>query len=465
MRFRLGIAALVAATLLSPAAGHASELEAYSNTQLNVQSQWRNGATTTVVPLYEFLSVTGREVSIPGGQLYFQVDGWGAANLGSNPWWNGYTNTGSFSADLNLAWVQARFLDNQIRVTLGRQTIGYGNSRMLQLDGGSFQAVIHKMFTLDGYVGVPTTQRFTAYGSLYSANPTIGDLAVGGRLGFAWTTWLNTGVSAAFAWQGGLSTREDLALDLRFSPVSWMYLIGYVDWSLFASNYFDGFGGQIADANASLIFPVTPHLQFTAEYTYTVPSLALPYNSILWVFTDNSMQYAGLSARVGLEQFKVQVPLDFEVGYRRIFETEGKPGTTDGGGNRFFLRANWRPSKNSAIGAEGSRLFMPEFTEASPSGPVQILPGAGYWQARAFGSLKAYGFTGTLDFQGYWFDSPVNAINQSIIGSATLGYDVGGGFAVVGAVQGGSTPYYSSYLNGLVKLTYNATYRFREVYE
>jgi len=111
MRIRLGIAALAAATLLAPTAGHASELEVYSNTQLNVQSQWRNGATTTVVPLYEFLSVTGREVSIPGGQLYFQVDGWGAANLGSNPWWNGYTNTGSFSADLNLAWVQARFLD------------------------------------------------------------------------------------------------------------------------------------------------------------------------------------------------------------------------------------------------------------------------------------------------------------------------------------------------------------------
>ena len=465
MRFRLGIAALVAATFLVPAASHASELEAYSNTQLNVQSQWRNGATTTVVPLYEFLSVTGREVDIPGGQLYFQVDGWGAANLGSNPWWNGYTNTGAFSGDLNLAWVQARFLQNQIRVTLGRQTIGYGNSRMLQLDGGSFQATIHKMFTLDGYVGVPTTQRFSAYGSIYSANPTIGDLAAGGRLGFAWTTWLNTGVSAAFSWQNGLATREDLALDLRFSPVSWMYLMGYVDWSLFASNYFDGLGTQIADANVSLIFPVTPHLQFTAEYTYTVPSLALPYNSILWVFTDNSHQYAGVAARVGLEQFKVQVPLDFEVGYRRIFETMGYPGTTDGGGNRFFLRANYRPTKNSAIGAETSRLFMPEFSEAAPGGPVQILPGAGYWQARAFGSLKAYGFTGTLDFQGYWFDSPVNAINQSIIGAATLGYDVGGGFAVVGAVQGGSTPYYSSYLNGLVKLTYNATYRFREVYE
>ena len=53
---------------------------------------------------------------------------------------------------------------------------------------------------------------------------------------------------------------------------------------------------------------------------------------------------------------------------------------------------------------------------------------------------------------------PVNLVR-------VLADDVGGGFAVVGALQGGSTPYYTSYVNGLVKLTYNASYRFREVYE
>jgi hypothetical protein len=450
MRIRLGIAALAAATLLAPAAGHASELEVSSNTQLNVQSQWRDGASTNVVPLYEFLTLTGREVSIPGGQLYFQVDGWGAANLGANPWWNGYTNSGAMSGDLNQAWVQGRFLQNQLQLTLGRQTVGYGNSRMLQLDGGSFHAVLAKMVSFDGYAGVPTTQRFTAYGSVFSANPTIGNLAVGGRLGFAWTTWLNTGFSAAFAWDSGASTREDIALDLRFSPVSWMYLLGYVDWSIFASNYFNGFGSQIADSNLSLVFPVTPHLQFTAEYTYTVPALALPYNSILWVFADTTHQYVGGSARVGLEAFKLHVPLDFEIGYRYIIEGDTGLAGASGNGDRVFLRATWHPTKDSAVGAEGSRLYLPD---------------QGYWQARAFGSMKMYGFTGTLDFQGYWFDQPVNAVTNSVIGSATLGYDVGGGFAVVGALQGGSTPYYTSYVNGLVKLTYNASYRFREVYE
>ncbi len=450
MRLRLGIAALAAATLLAPAAVHGSELEVYSNTQLNIQSQWRDGSTTNVVPLYEFLTLTGREVSIPGGQLYFQVDGWGAANLGSNPWWNGYTNSGAWSGDLNQAWVQGRFLDNQLRFTLGRQTVGYGNARMLQLDGGSFQVAIHKMVTLDGYVGLPTTQRFTAWGNVFSANPTIGNLAVGGRLGFAWTTWLNTGVSAAFAWDSGASTREDIALDLRFSPVSWMYLLGYADWSLFASNYFEGFGSQIADANVSLVFPVNQFLQFTADYSYTVPALSLPYNSILWVFSDNTRQYVGGTARVGLGQFKVDVPLEFQVGYKRILGLWDGQQATDASGDNYFLRATWRPTRNATVGAEGTRLFMPT---------------QGYWQARAFGSMKMYGFTGTLDFQGYWFDQAVNAVTTSMIGSATLGYDVGGGFAVVGALQGGATPYYTSYVNGLVKLTYNASYRFREVYE
>ena len=454
MRLRLGIASLAAAALLAPASGQASELEVFSSTQLNIQNQWRDGSTTTVVPLYEFLSLSGRNIEIPGGQLLFQVDAWGGLNMGTNPWWNGYTNTGSWSGDLNLAYVQGRFLKNQLRVTLGRQTIGYGNARMLQLDGGSFQAVIAKMFTLDGYVGLPTTQRFTAYGNLYSANPTIGNLAVGGRLGFAWTTWLNAGVSAAFSWDQGQSTREDLALDIKFSPVSWMYLLGYVDWSLFAGNYYSGTGAQIADSNVSLVFPVSKFLQFTAEYTYTVPSLALPYTSILWVFTDNTRQYAGASARVGLEQFKIAVPLDFDVGYRRIFGIwdgdETAAATTSASGDRYFLRASWRPNKNATVGVEGSRLFM---------------PAQGYWQARAFGSLRMHGITGTLDFQGYWFDQTVNAVSTSMVGSATLGYDVGSGFAVVGALQGGATPYYSSYLSGLVKLTYNASYRFREVYE
>jgi hypothetical protein len=57
----------------------------------------------------------------------------------------------------------------------------------------------------------------------------------------------------------------------------------------------------------------------------------------------------------------------------------------------------------------------------------------------------------------------VNANSSSVVGSATLGYDVGNGLSVVGAVSGGETPYYKSYFSGMVKLVYNQTYRLREV--
>jgi hypothetical protein len=234
-----------------------------------------------------------------------------------------------------------------------------------------------------------------------------------------------------------------------------MYLLGYLDYSLFASSYYSGFGGQIPEASASLVFPVNPFLQFAAEYAYTVPALMLGYNSILWVFSDGNHQYLGGSARVGLEAFGLHVPLDVDLGYRRImaYSSLGDPGTgvtenLSESGNRYFLKVSWQPTRKSLVAAEGSRLELPE---------------QGYWNARIYGSLKAYGLTGTIDGQGYWFDNPVNAVSQSIIGTATLGYDVGHGLSVVGAVSGGETPYYKSYFSGMVKLVYNQTYRFREV--
>jgi len=455
MRLRLGIALIAAAALLAPAAGRASELDVYSNTQLNAYQQWRAGQTYSTVPLYEFLSLSGRGIEIPGGELQLTVDAWGGVDLAPPPWWNGFDNTGRWSGDLNLAFLQGTWLGGDLKVQLGRMSVGYGNSRMLQLDGGSFSARIVDMFTLEGYVGAPTTQRFTAYGNIFSSSPTVGNLAAGGRLGFAFSRFLNVGVSAGFAWDAGAATREDVALDLKVSPLSWMYLMGYLDYSLFARDYFTGFGGQVAEATANLVFPVAAHLQFTVDYSYTVPSLLLPYNSILWVFSDGTNQYLGANARVGLEQFGVKVPLDIDLGYRRIFEDEIGSGTT--GGNRYFLGARWRPAATTTVGLEGARLDL-------PGGVTWTGQSSGYWNARAFASAKMHGVTGTLDFQGYWFTQVVNGQSSSIIGNATLGYEFGNGLSVVGAVSGGETPYYKSYFSGLVKLVYNQTYRSREVY-
>jgi hypothetical protein len=454
MRTRLGIA-LLAAALLAPSPGRASELEVYSSTSLYVQKQWVDGTTAPVTPLYEFLSISARNLAIPGGDLAVVVDAWGGVNLSNGTWWNGYLNTGNWSGDLNLAYLKGSWMKGDLQVRLGRQSVNVGNSRMLQLDGLSVGARFLDYVSLDAWGGAPTVQRFLGWGTVQTANPTLGDVAVGGRLGFAFRQWVNLGVSTTLAWNGGDFTREDIALDLKVAPVSWAYLLGYLDYSLFSNGYFNGFGSQIPEANASLVFPVSPHLQFTGEYGYTVPALMLGYQSILWVFTEGNHQYAGGTARVGLEQFGLHLPVEFDVGYRHIMAysslgnpSEPAPEKLSESGNRYFLRVGWKPTPASAVGVEGSRLDLTE---------------QGYWNARLYGSLKMYGFTGTLDGQGYWFDQPVNANSNSIVGTATLGYDIGQGLSVVGAVSGGETPYYKSYFSGMVKLVYNQTYRFREV--
>lgn len=449
MRTRFGIAVLAAVALAAPVAGQAGDVDVYSNTQLNAANLWRDGTTVPTVPLYEFMSLSGRNFDAGGvAKLSFAVDGWGGLNLTTNPWWNGYDNSGRWSGDLNLFWLRGDFLDDALSVTLGRQTVGNGNSRMLQLDGGSFRATIAKMVTIDGFVGAPTVQRFIGWGSTASSNPTLGDLVVGGRVGFNWRQWVNVGLSTTVAWDHNELTREDVAVDLKVAPLKWMYFLGYMDWSLFARDYYEDFGRQIADANASLVFPVDRFLQFTGEYTYTVPSLFLPYNSILWVFTDATHQYLGGSARLGLEYFKLHVPVDFDVGYRRIFEVWSDIGSSTTAGNKLFMRATWTPEKAASVGAEGAWLDTPE---------------NGYWNARLFGSLKRWGFTGTLDLQGYWFNQPVNDFSRSLVAAASLGYDLGNGLAVTGAIQGGQTPFYESFVSGLVKVTYNTSYSFREV--
>jgi len=456
MRHRLGTALVAAAALLAPATGRTSELDVSSNTQLNAYQQWRNGALNSTVPLYEFLSLSGREIAIPGGDLQLVVDAWGGVDLASPlPWWNGYQNSGNWSGDLNLAYVQGSWLGGDLKLKLGRMSVGYGNSRMLQLDGGSLSARIANLFTVDAYVGAPTIQRFMAYGNLYSANPTVGNLAAGGRIGFASGQLLNVGASAGFAWDSGTATREDLALDLKVSPLSWMYLMGYLDYSLFAESYFSSFGSQVAEGTASLVFPFTPHLQATVDYSYTVPSLLLPYNSILWVFSDSTRQYVGLSGRLGLEQFGLKVPVDFDLSYRRVFENAVDDGTT--AGNRVSLGARWRAASAFTLGAEGAWLEV-------PSAETWTGANSSYGFGRAYGTLSGYGVTGTLDFQGYWFTQPVNGQWSSLVGNATLGYEVLSGLSVVGAVSGGATPYYSSYFSGLVKIVYNQSYRSREVY-
>ena len=84
-----------------------------------------------------------------------------------------------------------------------------------------------------------------------------------------------------------------------------------------------------------------------ASFSVTVPRLwsktLQPLNNyfVRLDWPDTTHQYVGGSARVGLEAFKLHVPVDFEVGYRYIIEGDTGLPEQPGNGDRFFGKVTW----------------------------------------------------------------------------------------------------------------------------
>ena len=96
-------------------------------------------------------------------------------------------------------------------------------------------------------------------------------------------------------------------------------------------------------------------------------------------------------------------------------------------------------------------------------GKLRAIEDNGYFFVRGFGSKRVDRITGTLDAQEYAFDQRINGQKNSFIGTGTLGYILGGGFAALVSGTGGVTPYYKSRFEVMAKLAYNQSYHLREV--
>jgi hypothetical protein len=450
MRTRLSVALLAVAALAGAAPARADVVQASSTTMVQAYPSWVNGAKLTVVPFYELLSITAYDIKTPLAEsLELGLSTWGAVNAGDNPWWNGYANSGSLSGDVNLAWVRAAWLRKSIVLTLGRTTVAAGNARMLQLDGGSVAFKLPAGFSLSGYGGAPVSARFSGLGGYGSSNPSQGNLAFGGRAGWNLPGVLDVGISYAGVQDRGYPSRQDLAGDLRLTPLRWLSLMGYLDYSLY--------GKAVASASANALFLVSHAISVSVDYQYTVPSLFLAADSILSVFSNSNRNDIAANLHLALGKFAVDVggavllssaaitaPGD-PVGYP--FPTS--PSVTDNGtGWRATARGTWRPTSNSSLGAEVTYLDVPENS---------------YFNGRIFGSLGLGRFTGTVDLQDYYYGNPVNGQRNSFLGGLTVGYLIGAGWSAVVAGNAGVTPYFSSELSGMLKITYNQTYVSREV--
>ncbi len=420
MRPRLRIA-LAAATAVLGSGAAGAEVEVTNTLLLRAGPQGRYAATPpttdTVAPVYEMVTLTARDVANPVAErLELVVSGWGGANLGSNPWWNGSLNSGAFSGDLGLAFVKGEFAKGAVVARLGRMMVAGGTSRMLQLDGAALLWRAPQGFSLSVFGGSPVSARFDARGGDQDANPTRGDVAAGGRLGWAHPV-VEVGASATLAWDHGSASRQEVGGDLRVSPLRWLDVLGSGSYELDRS--------QLAQISASAVARASSAMSLSADYRFSVPSLFLSRDSILWVFSDASREDLGAN----------------------LHWTPVRAWTVDAGGAallsvsgfRVTGRVTWRPDRHGAAGLEGSYLDAPDNAT---------------FYGRLFGSRRFGRIDATLDLQAVSFDKAVNGETRSLLGTASVGYPIAPGLTATVAGSAGVTPWYQNRFDLVAKLVY-----------
>jgi hypothetical protein len=443
MRISKPLAAAVLALLAGQA--RAETLDVSSTTMLQLGQQTRGGTDprnpdlVTVAPAFEILTISARQVRNPVFEdLSLFVSTWGSIELADRRWDAGTTS--DLNGDVQTAYAQVRVLNRRLTLRAGREMVSAGVGRMIQIDGGDVRLLLPAGFSLQGYVGSPVTQRFAARRTITSWNPVGGDLAYGGRLGWAWGLpglpgrGIELGASANLVDDHGDAVRQEVGADLRFQPFRDLTFTGLAAYSL-------------PDERASELllrasYSVTRALRLEADARYYAPDLFLPRNSILSVFSSEDRQDYGLAAT-----YAVSHGISVGAGYHLVVE----PGESETADKFLGSEANARVEWEHGPARAGAEV---DYLDAFENGYV----GFRLFGRRDFGKLFA-----TADVLAHVFRVAVNGEDFAVTGALSAGMDLAKGFSVVLAGTAGVTPFLEQTFSAMAKLVYNSTYRMREV--
>jgi hypothetical protein len=444
---RKSTALLAAALLVAAGAARADTVEVSSVTFLTVGDQTRGGLPgqdpelATAAPLFEMLNVSAQSVTNPVVKdLQLVVSTWGSYELADMRWDNGTSS--DFTGDVVSAYAAGRLLGDVLTLRVGRAHVMTGAARMIQLDGG--EAIVTAPLgafglRVSGYGGVPVSQRFASRSGLRSWNPVAGDLAYGGRVSVSYALagkasgrGVDAGASINMVEDGGDPVRQEAGLDLRVQPNGALSLYGFGAYSLYDERFSEG--------TVAVQWAAAHRWNLTADWRFTAPDLFLSRNSILSVFSAERRNDFGGGVRYELAR-----GLDVGVDYHLAIEP-GEEGD-DYFGHEAEAGVEWRRGA-TAMGAEVVYLDALE---------------NGYTGGRIFGRQDLGRVFVTADVLTHLFREEVNGEDMSVTGAVTAGLKLPKGFAAVVSGRAGMTPFLEQTFDVMAKLTYNQSYRIREV--
>src|SRR5215470_5486223 len=136
-----------------PSVAGAQTVDATALTLLSGRQDPRDGAVHTVVPAYEDIWLSARDLDIPGVDgTRIVVSGWGML-AGGDLIDGGDDVTG----DLDVGYVEGKVFDRRLFLRLGRQIVASGIARNLQLDGLDAIGRLPAGLSVEVYGGVPVS--------------------------------------------------------------------------------------------------------------------------------------------------------------------------------------------------------------------------------------------------------------------------------------------------------------------
>jgi len=444
MRIPTPLAVAVLAVIAGQTA-RAETVEVTSTTLLRLGQQTRGGLTplepdlVTVAPAFEILSISARGVANPiADDLSIVVSTWGSYELSDRRWDAGTDS--NLTGEVVTGYVQGKLLGRRLTLRLGREHVMTGVARMIHIDGLEAIGHLGGGFRLSAYAGVPVSQRFGSRATARSWNPTGGDLAFGGRLGWALGfpgvpgRGVELGASANVVQDGGDPVRQEVGADVRFQPFGDFTLSGVAAYSTFDQ--------RLSEIAARAAWSATRHLRIEADARTYAPDLFLARNSILSVFSAEERTDLG-----GGVTYELGRGLLAGASYHLVLEPGETEDASDYVGGEAAARLEWERGPTRA-GAEV------EYLDALENGYVAV---------RVFGRREMGRLFAAADVSGHLFRESVNGEDFAVTGAVTAGIDLAKGFSAVVSGRAGMTPFLEQTFDVMAKLAYNSTYRTREV--
>jgi len=401
----LGTAALP--PLARPA--RADSVEASATTYVTLKREARDGELSTVVPVYELLSLRARDLSNPVLEDTEVVLSLWGRGTGGTP-----RDDDTFTGDVDVGYIKGTLGHGHLTLRAGRQFIAGGVSRNVQADAVELDAHVAHGFGATAFAGSQVAPRF---------GMKSGDLLGGGRV--YWERGFESAVGVSFIrmLDHKYLARQDIGFDAWQALPHHLDAGAFVMWSLVEE--------RLGEADLSLGWSGwRRRLQITAEAQRTAPDLFLSRASILSVFAEEKHDDVGGSVNLRA------LPMLRLGGQYHFVRTEA------GDGHRATARVVLgvgRPGLAN-LGLEGRYLDVHD---------------AGYLGGRLYATVRPNEKLAlTADVDVYHLLEDVNAQDRSLLVGLTAGYAFWPGWQAMLAGTAGQTPFYQRQFEGTLRVGY-----------